>query len=236
MAALLARFEERGKELAGWTPGPIHRDFSPEHLVVHGDQFTGLDFDEFCQYDPLFDVAQFSAHLAFPGLTHFGTLDHFDTLAERFLAAYQACGGDYSQARLGLYKAIAYFKLGRKVEARGDEFKCYYDGQLRIAAKDDTLLDAGKIGLWTKADSVIYFDDLTVQDLGSPGSLSAASKTFAQELVDDLVARCSELVRVGLHVTLPSGGHNVIIASNVREKIGRPSDPEDLKAMQAGQP
>jgi hypothetical protein len=123
-----------------------------------------------------------------------------------------------------------------KVEARGDEFKCYYDGQLRIAARDDTFPDAGRIGLWTKADSVIYFDDLTVQDLGSPGSLSASSKTFAQRLVDDLVARYPELARVGLHVTPPGGGHNVIIASNVREKIGRPSDPEDLKAMQAGQP
>ncbi len=54
-----------------------------------------------------------------------------------------------------------------KVEARGNEFKCFYDGQLRFIAKDDTFKDAGKIGLWTKADSVIHFDDLTVEDLGS---------------------------------------------------------------------
>src|SRR5947208_7587170 len=51
-----------------------------------------------------------------------------------------------------------------KVEARGDEFKCFYDGQLKIAAKDDTFKEAGKIGLWTKADSVIHFDDLTVEE------------------------------------------------------------------------
>src|SRR5712692_9878930 len=49
-----------------------------------------------------------------------------------------------------------------RVEARGDQFQCYYDGQLKITAKDSTFKDAGKIGLWTKADSVIYFDDLTV--------------------------------------------------------------------------
>jgi hypothetical protein len=30
----------------------------------------------------------------------------------------------------------------------------------KIEAKDDTFQDAGKIGLWTKADSVTYFDDL----------------------------------------------------------------------------
>lgn len=115
LADLLARFEERGMEVAGWTPGPTHRDFSPEHLVVHGDQITGLDLDEFCQYDPLFDVAHFTAHLRFLGLTHFGALDHFDSLADRFLACYQAAGGDYSEERLSLNKAIAYFKLGRFV-------------------------------------------------------------------------------------------------------------------------
>src|SRR2546422_10989045 len=53
-----------------------------------------------------------------------------------------------------------------KVEARGEEFKCYYDGQLKFTAKDGTFKDAGKVGLWTKADSVIYFDDLTARELG----------------------------------------------------------------------
>jgi hypothetical protein len=61
-----------------------------------------------------------------------------------------------------------------KVEARGDEFKCFYDGQLKFTAKDDTFKDAGKIGLWTKADSVIHFDDLTAEDLG--GVKSSASQ------------------------------------------------------------
>src|SRR2546422_4104620 len=115
LGALLARFEERGRDLTGWTPGPTHRDFSPEHLVVQGDQFTGLDFDEFCQYDPLFDVAHFTAHLRFLGLTHFGALNHFDWLSDRFLAAYEAGSHDYSEERLNLYLAIAYFKLGRFV-------------------------------------------------------------------------------------------------------------------------
>ena len=59
-----------------------------------------------------------------------------------------------------------------KVEARGNEFKCFYDGQLRFTAKDDTFKDAGKIGLWTKADSVIHFDDLTAEDLGGVKSSS----------------------------------------------------------------
>jgi len=49
-----------------------------------------------------------------------------------------------------------------RVEAVGNKFICYYDGAKKIEATDDTFKDAGKIGLWTKADSVTYFDDLKV--------------------------------------------------------------------------
>jgi hypothetical protein len=49
-----------------------------------------------------------------------------------------------------------------KVECIGNKVICYYDGVKKIEATDDTFKDAGKIGLWTKADSVTYFDDLRV--------------------------------------------------------------------------
>lgn len=49
-----------------------------------------------------------------------------------------------------------------KVECTGNKIICYYDGAKKIEATDDTFRDAGKIGLWTKADSVTYFDDLKV--------------------------------------------------------------------------
>ena len=47
-----------------------------------------------------------------------------------------------------------------RVEAAGNKITCYYDGNKKIEATDDTFKDAGKVGLWTKADSVTYFDDL----------------------------------------------------------------------------
>jgi hypothetical protein len=37
----------------------------------------------------------------------------------------------------------------------------FFDGKKVIDAHDGTFSSAGKFGLWTKADSVIYFDDLT---------------------------------------------------------------------------
>jgi hypothetical protein len=50
-------------------------------------------------------------------------------------------------------------------EARGDTLNVYFNGKKVIEAKDRTFTDGGKVGLWTKADSVIYFDDLTVSPL-----------------------------------------------------------------------
>ncbi len=51
------------------------------------------------------------------------------------------------------------------VEARGDHLQVFWEGKQIIDAKDDTFRDAGKVGLWTKADSVTYFDALTVKPL-----------------------------------------------------------------------
>lgn len=49
-----------------------------------------------------------------------------------------------------------------RIEVVGNKIACYYDGNKKIEATDATFKDAGKIGLWTKADSVTYFDDLKV--------------------------------------------------------------------------
>ena len=49
-----------------------------------------------------------------------------------------------------------------RVECVGNKIICYYDGAKKIEATDDTFKDGGKVGLWTKADSVTYFDDLKV--------------------------------------------------------------------------
>ena len=49
-----------------------------------------------------------------------------------------------------------------KVVAAGDHFLVTYDGNTVLDAKDSTFADAGKVGLWTKADSVMAFDDLTI--------------------------------------------------------------------------
>jgi hypothetical protein len=50
-----------------------------------------------------------------------------------------------------------------RVLVKGNVFEVYHDGKKLYEVEDDTFKDAGKVGVWTKADSVIYFDDLQVK-------------------------------------------------------------------------
>jgi hypothetical protein len=49
-----------------------------------------------------------------------------------------------------------------RVTMAGDQITCYYDGKKYLEAKDSTFPEAGKIGLWSKADAQSQFDDLTL--------------------------------------------------------------------------
>ncbi|HKO25678.1 MAG TPA: phosphotransferase, partial [Chloroflexota bacterium] len=111
LAVVLGRIEARGRALSGWKPAPTHRDFSPDNVIFDGTQLSALDFDEFCQYDPLFDVAHFVAHLRVLGLTSSGRVPRFEELATRFQRAYAAQAKAYAAPRVQLYEAITYLKL-----------------------------------------------------------------------------------------------------------------------------
>jgi glycosyl hydrolase family 59 (putative galactocerebrosidase) len=52
---------------------------------------------------------------------------------------------------------------GLKLGVKGSHFQVFFDDKLLFEADDDTFKDPGKVGLWTKADSVTYFDDLQVE-------------------------------------------------------------------------
>jgi hypothetical protein len=77
-----------------------------------------------------------------------------------------------------LYKVVN----GRRIQLKSAEFEintgewytlkivminnvieCYFNGELKLKTKDNTFEKAGKIGLWTKADAVTMFDDLTLK-------------------------------------------------------------------------
>lgn len=71
----------------------------------------------------------------------------------------------YAGGRRGLIKESSAKVVSGKwqelrVEATGNRIRGFLNGQLVVEATDDTY-KAGKVGLWTKADSVTCFDDVT---------------------------------------------------------------------------
>ena len=52
-----------------------------------------------------------------------------------------------------------------RVEHEGREIKVYLNDEVVIFARDRHFTRPGRIGLWTKSDSVVYFDDLYAKNL-----------------------------------------------------------------------
>jgi hypothetical protein len=50
-----------------------------------------------------------------------------------------------------------------KVAMEGDAIQCHLDGKKYLEIKDATFKDAGKVGLWSKADAQTHFDNFKVR-------------------------------------------------------------------------
>jgi len=61
------------------------------------------------------------------------------------------------------------------------------------------------------------------------------TNTYAQKLVDETIAVHPDLQILALHVTLPGGSRNVILASTIG-RIGKKADEDDMKVIETGDP
>ncbi len=46
---------------------------------------------------------------------------------------------------------------------KGESFTAFLNGKELFKVQDQTFSDPGKVGLWTKADAMTYFDDFEVK-------------------------------------------------------------------------
>jgi hypothetical protein len=51
------------------------------------------------------------------------------------------------------------------LRAEGERFTVSFDGKMLFTTEDKTFADAGKVALWTKADSVTHFDTISITPL-----------------------------------------------------------------------
>ena len=52
-----------------------------------------------------------------------------------------------------------------RLVGRGNRFEVFFEGRSFYVATDAVFATAGRVALWTKADSVISFDDLRISGL-----------------------------------------------------------------------
>jgi hypothetical protein len=52
-----------------------------------------------------------------------------------------------------------------RFEIRGDRLEVFWDGQRVLEHRSPSIAEPGSCGVWTKADSVTYFDDLLIETL-----------------------------------------------------------------------
>lgn len=66
-----------------------------------------------------------------------------------------------------------------------------------------------------------------------PALAQTPGRIFAQQLVDQAVARHPEVVVLAMHVTPPKEKDNVIVASNIG-RIGKKGDEDDMRVINTG--
>jgi len=81
---------------------------------------------------------------------------------ENNFRVYKVVDGNRKQLKSYSLPVISNQWHSIKIEHIGTQIKCYYDGQLYLEVDDDTFMEAGSVGVWTKADSYCLFDKLIV--------------------------------------------------------------------------
>ena len=82
----------------------------------------------------------------------------------RFTSFVAYSGGDYVSEQLrqpDRYFALHPCPIALRIDFKGPRFSVTFKGQQLFEVNDSTFTEAGKVGLWTKADSVTLFDEVT---------------------------------------------------------------------------
>lgn len=122
------------------------------------------------------------------------------------------------------------FTLGQwrelAVECQGNQIRCFLDGKEAIPLLTDSGLPSGKVGFWTKSDTIAHFSDARVR--------FTPQIPPAQDFVDAALQRYPRLV--GLKIVMPIGlpAEPKVVASKETTDVGKPADKASLGVLESG--
>jgi len=116
-------------------------------------------------------------------------------------------------------------KLG--VGCEGTQITIYLDDKLIMPALGDNTFTEGKVGFWTKSDSVTCFSD---------GEVDYTPRVPpAQQMIDTVMAKESRLVGLRIYTVDDTATNTTrIVASNDKAEIGQPGGDSELGAIRDG--
>ena len=112
------------------------------------------------------------------------------------------------------------------VDCKGNEIRCSLDGKEAIPMLTDNSFTAGKIGLWTKSDSVSYFVDTHVT--------YTPRIPLAQKIIDEMMEKYPRIE--GIKIIAYKNEQLQVVASNNSEEIGKEGDSSDAAVIKKEQP
>jgi len=111
------------------------------------------------------------------------------------------------------------------VQCLGDQITCWLDDKPAMPTLNDSSFSTGRIGFWTKSDSVSYFGDTTID--------YTPIVPAAQLLVRDIMKKYPRIL--GLRIYTPDDeGQMHILASKNESEIGRPGTDAEKDAFTRG--
>ena len=135
------------------------------------DAVSAADVDLSVRFRPVKGATDQAAGIVW----HFRDADNYYLLRanalENNLVLYKVEAGKRSDLKPRGAGMFAYGRKARvpsgawgtlRVVAKGPVFEAYLNGEKLFEVEDHTFVGAGKVGVWTKADSVTYFDDLRI--------------------------------------------------------------------------
>lgn len=114
-----------------------------------------------------------------------------------------------------------------KIQCTGNEIRAWLDGREAIPPLTDTSFRAGKIGFWTKSDSVSYFTDTVIS--------YKPRVPLAQVLVNDLMKKYPRIQALKVSMLDGATSQPQVVASNNPKDLGQAAGKYELATLQKGE-
>jgi hypothetical protein len=119
--------------------------------------------------------------------------------------------GNPMEIRKGVWHELA-------IACKGTSIQAWLNGREVLPPLEDRSFVSGRIGFWTKSDSLTYFGDTTI--------VYTPKETLAQTLVKDAIKKYPRLQGLKIYAPAEANGELRVVASLNEAEVGQPAPPE----------